>query len=88
MMKNHFCMYLCSNLKHCAYVTYHGLQENNFQVNQLYNVTWSNVYDLEEGTHHEGGPGQGLEEGPALKGDHGDEGLVLEEGFTLAWRAN
>ena len=70
------------------YVTYHGLQENNFQVNQLYNVTWSNVYDLEEGTHHEGGPGQGLEEGPALKGDHGDEGLVLEEGFTLAWRAN
>ena len=23
--------------------TCHGLQENNFQVNQLYNVTWSNV---------------------------------------------
>ena len=27
-------------------VVCHGLQENAFQVNQLYNVTWSNVHGL------------------------------------------
>ena len=32
------------------YVTCNGLQENNFQVNQLYDVTWSIVYAFQSYT--------------------------------------
>ena len=30
----------------------HGLQENAFQVNQLYNVTWSSVHELGNTSAH------------------------------------